>query len=173
MRKIGILLILGLVVSLAPSAQAAIKSGAKCTSKEYNRDTKIKVGSVTYACVGAESGYFWYPVTKPSTSNSNGFGTVLSLPAQNYVVTGRSLQVVQSDLGISFNTGTRPITLRELGDKIYLATSNLTGGYLTKNQVLIGLQPGNGLFNLLDGLMTNQYAFDAIAYEITLQGSKH
>ena len=172
-RIVLIFSLITLVLSPTVNADAAIKAGSKCTAKDYNRETKIVVGKTTFTCAGADSGYFWYPVTKSNNSNSSGYGTILSLPAQNYVVQGQSLQAVEFSLGISLNTGTRPITLKELGDRIYIATCNLDGYYLTKNQIQISLQPGNGMYNLLSGLMLNQASFDAIAYEITMQGAKH
>ena len=175
MRKIFILILSLIVfqVTFVPISDAAIKTGSKCTSKDYNRGTKIKVGSVTFTCIGADSGYFWYPVPKSNTANSSGFGTILSKPAQNYVVAGQSLVTVQNYWGISFNTGTRPITLKELGDSIYSKASGLTGKWLTKNEIQISLQPGNGLYTLLNGLMLNTASYDAIVYEITAQGAKH
>lgn len=170
-KPLILIIIFSLVTISSPLAFGAIKAGSKCKEKDYNRGTKIKVGEKIYTCIGADSGYFWYPAT--SKNNSSGYDQMLGLPAQNYVYSGQSLQAVQLSMGISFNNGTRPITLKELGDKIYTATSRMSGSWLSKNDVQIGLQPGNGLYNLLAGLMTNQTAFDAIAYEITLQGAKH
>jgi hypothetical protein len=170
-KPLILIIIFSLVTISSPYAFGAIKTGSKCKEKDYNRGTKIKVGKKTYTCIGADSGYFWYPAT--SRNNSSGYDQILGLPAQNYVYSGLSLQAVQISLGISLNNGTRPITLKELGEKIYTASCRLAGSWLSKNDVQVSLQPGNGLYNLLAGLMTNQAAFDAIAYEITRQGAKH
>ena len=153
-------------------ADAAIKLGSKCTSKEFLKT--VSISGKYFLCAEGSNGLQWFTTQAPTPwSASKQYSSILSKPAQNYVVQGQSLQSVEFSLGISLNTGTRPITLRELGDKIYIATCNLDGYYLTKNQTQIGLQPGNGMYNLLDGLMLNQASFDAIAYEITTQAAKH
>jgi hypothetical protein len=168
------------VTAAMPTAIASIKAGAKCTANDYNRDTRIKVGSTTFACVGADSGYFWYPANsggssanQSNTSSTSTRNAILASPAQNFVAPGQALQSLNLSLGISLNNGTRPITVKELADKLYSATSRLHGSWLTKNDVNIGLQPGGGLYTFLAGLLSGPTAYEAICYELLLDGSKH
>ena len=63
--------------------------------------------------------------------------------------------------------------MKELADKLYTATSRLHGSWLTKNDVNIGLQPGGGLYTFLAGLLSGPTAYEAICYELLLDGSKH
>ena len=169
-----------LALAISTPVNASIKYGSKCTANDYNRDTRIKVGSTTFACVGADSGYFWYPANSggSSANQSNSTPTanrnaILASAAQNYVAPGQALQSLNLSLGISLNNGTRPITVKELADKLYTATSRLHGSWLTKNDVNIGLQPGGGLYTFLAGLLSGPTAYEAICYELLLDGSKH
>ena len=108
------------------------------------------------------------PALEPGT-----IGWYLKQPAQQYIAPGPAMQNLTQRMGINLNNGERPITVEEMADQIYAATGQLAGKVLTKNDIDIGLQPGNGLYTFLAGLLNGPESYQAIVYELLLDGSKN
>ena len=111
-------------------------------------------------------------VAKPSYSPGS-IGWYLKQPAQQYIAPGEGLLALNQQMGISLNNGTRPITVKELADQIYAASTQIAGRVLTRNDIDISLQPGNGLYTFLAHLLNGPESYQAIVYELLLMGSQH
>jgi hypothetical protein len=138
------------------------ESGVEVTSNQPSNEANVPVKATVRPTT----------VAKPSYSPGS-IGWYLKQPAQQYIAPGEGLLALNQQMGISLNNGTRPITVKELADQIYAASTQIAGRVLTRNDIDISLQPGNGLYTFLAHLLNGPESYQAIVYELLLMGSQH
>lgn len=154
-----IVLLIGITVSLDQTNNASSDPSGTSTVVTDNSSISTPLPTDT-------------PTQKPAVEPGT-IGWYLKQPAPQYLTPGPAMQTLTQIMGISLNNGERPITVKEMADQIYTASGQLAGQVLTKNDIEIGLQPGNGLYTFFAGLLNGPESYQAIVYELLLDGSRN